>query len=35
MDAYLLKKYDDEPPTEESGEVEPADIVPRVEGADE
>ncbi|WP_298611840.1 penicillin-binding protein 2 [uncultured Thiothrix sp.] len=35
MDAYLLKKYDDETPVEETGEVEPADIVPRVEGADE
>lgn len=35
MDAYLLKKYDDEASTEASGEVEPADIVPQVEGADE
>lgn len=35
MDAYLLKKYDDETPAEENSEVEPADIVPRVEGPDE
>ena len=34
MDAYLLKKYDDEASTEESGEVEPADIVPTIEGTE-
>ena len=32
MDAFLLKKYDDEASTEEAGEVEPADIVPTIEG---
>jgi hypothetical protein len=30
-----LKKYDDDEPADEKGEVEPADIVPRVEGAEE